>query len=713
MSVKNTNSHPEMLEWQYRTLISELSHVTLHAQDDSCPCNQVHLGDDGKYPGEFCLGKHLLNVQSLALETALMDSPHADMLDDLASEALEFHETAKKIYCKGGTWPDLAKWSRDARKKLEPVYYACSTKKGKLSDVVTLLDYQPNRPKGLLVQAEVSGIVPKEFEKFKVQVDLKRHPAWNIKDAPTTNNPRDLQKFFRLMRTADREWILVICLNTTLQLTGLFEMSIGNADSAILSPMEVARVALLTNATTVILAHNHPSGDPRPSDADRRTFAAVKTALKMFEIEVPDFMVVGHKQDYSIAGEKTLNAPEISIHQAAPIGQGVLMDPGAVKISGTCDSGTCAIKVSATNKIESSTSSLKNLDKIIKDVEARAAKKGAAVSNKTFALGINGVTKYNFEYRIVRLNDLVVSHDPFTFVPNPTYPQELQPRLRERSATQLQVKTIAANLEPDALLVDYKSIDRGAPIVGPDMVVESGNGRIMALTLAAKEFPDVYAKYKLKLAEVSPSFGVSTAGVENPVLVRVRLTKVSRKQFAEEANSSTTIETSAVEKARTDAEKITQSMLSSLEVLEGEAIEDALRSARNRSFVTSFLNKLSQNEQAKLVDAKGILNQDGVRRMAMAIFVATFRGDVGLKLAEKFFESTDVNVRNVFGGITRALGILAQAETLAASGERASDYSIGEDLAKAISVYSSIKKTPGMTVDKYLKQASMLDRELN
>ncbi len=531
---KNTTSAPTMLEWQYRTLISELSHVTLHAQDDSCPCNQVHLGDNGKYPGEYCLGKHLLNVQGLALETALMDQSHADMLDSLASEALEHHETAKKIYCKGGTWPDLAQWSRDARKNLEPVYYACSTKKAKLSDV------------------DVDAIA-------------------------------------------------------------------------------------------------------------------------------------------------------------------VLMDPGAVKLSGKCDSGTCAIKVSAVNKIEANTSSLKNLDKIIKDVEARAAKKSTAAiaTNKTFALGINGVTRYEFEYRIVDLKDLIVSHDPLTFVPNPGYPQELQPRLRERSATQLQVKTMAANLEPDALLVDYRSIDRGAPIVGNDMIVESGNGRVMALKLAAKDHPEVYSRYKSKLIEVAPTLALSVGKITNPALVRVRLTKVSRKQFAQEANSSTSIESSAIEKAKTDADNITAPMLSSLEVLDGENIEDALRSTRNKQFVTSFLSKLPSNEQAKLVDAKGILNQDGVRRAAMAIFVATFKGDTGLRLAEKFFESTDVNVRNVFNGITRSLGVLSQAESLTAAGEREPSYTIGEDLARVISVFSNVKKTPGMTVDKYLKQSSMLDRELN
>lgn len=338
-----------------------------------------------------------------------------------------------------------------------------------------------------------------------------------------------------------------------------------------------------------------------------------------------------------------------------------------------------------------------------------------ASSSKTFATGITGLTRYEFEFKIADATKLIASNNPFTFAPNPKYPKELQPRLRERVATRLQVENIAANLEPDALLTDYKSIDRGAPIVGSDGVVESGNGRVMAIILAAKQHPEVYAKYKEALKAVAPSYALSVELVDKfkvPMLVRERLTKVDRKQFVEESNISTTIESSPIEKARTDAAKLTLDMLTSLELLEGEAIEDALRSLRNKPFVSAFLSKLPANEQARLVDAHGVLNQDGVRRVAMAIFVATFRGDVGLRLAERFFESADVNVRNCFNGITRSLGALARAESITASGDHQRDYSIGADLAKAITVFSAIKKTPGMTVAKYLAQAQILEREL-
>ncbi len=120
--VTKTSAKP-MLSWQYRGLLAELSQITMHSISEDCPCNQVDLD-----PPEYCLGKHLLNVSSLASETELMDETNADMLADLSSEALAHHEKAKTIYCKGGEWPELARWSRNWRKKIEGIYYACGAK---------------------------------------------------------------------------------------------------------------------------------------------------------------------------------------------------------------------------------------------------------------------------------------------------------------------------------------------------------------------------------------------------------------------------------------------------------------------------------------------------------------------------------------------------------------------------------------------------------
>ena len=63
---------------------------------------------------------------------------------------------------------------------------------------------------------------------------------------------------------------------------------------------------------------------------------------------------------------------------------------------------------------------------------------------------------------------------------NPLYPSELQPRDRTREASRQQIERMADDLKPELLGESYKLSD-GAPIIGPDNVVESGNGRTLAI----------------------------------------------------------------------------------------------------------------------------------------------------------------------------------------------------------------------------------------
>ncbi len=337
------------------------------------------------------------------------------------------------------------------------------------------------------------------------------------------------------------------------------------------------------------------------------------------------------------------------------------------------------------------------------------------VSNITFAMGANGLTRYEFRFKVIGVEKLAVSHDPHTFEPNPDYPPDLQPRLRGRAATRIQVEKIAQHLDPDALITDFHVLDRGAPIVGPDNVVESGNGRVMGIMRAVTDHPDVYDNYRATMLDRIGGLGLrpeTLYKVNAPILVRERISDVDRVAFSQEANTSVSIAPSAIEQARTDAPRITLEMLESLQVGENQGLADALRQSRNQPIVARFLAKLPEQEQARLVDAKGLLNQDGVQRMTMAVFVSVFIGDAGLRLAEMAFETIHLEVRNVISGIEQALGPLARAENLIKEGHRRTELSIGDDLAKAANTYASIKRTPELTVTKYIDQGQMLEREL-
>src|SRR3990167_5208240 len=125
MTTKTFTSPSDMLQWQYRSILEELNELQRHSQDSSCPCL---LSDTG----EFCLHKHSLGLHTLAKETASMDKTNASMLETLAEEALDQHNALKdRITCgkEHRDEKDTVEWSRQWRKKIEPIYYSCETPK--------------------------------------------------------------------------------------------------------------------------------------------------------------------------------------------------------------------------------------------------------------------------------------------------------------------------------------------------------------------------------------------------------------------------------------------------------------------------------------------------------------------------------------------------------------------------------------------------------
>jgi SWI/SNF-related matrix-associated actin-dependent regulator 1 of chromatin subfamily A len=167
------------------------------------------------------------------------------------------------------------------------------------------ITYPKNTMKGYQLDDSATvtptSIIPKEWAKYTVSLKLERSPEWSAEKAPIVQSPRDCQRFFTEMRKADREYCLVICVDTHHHLIGLFELSIGDNDSALVNAMEVCRIAAKSGAVDVLMAHNHPSGDPTPSDADREVFKKVRDALVLMRVQLLDFFVVGQHQDYGIA----------------------------------------------------------------------------------------------------------------------------------------------------------------------------------------------------------------------------------------------------------------------------------------------------------------------------------------------------------------------------------------------------------------------------
>ena len=106
--------------------------------------------------------------------------------------------------------------------------------------------------------------------------------------------PYDVAKFLRkLIGDKDREYFAVLCLDTGLKINGYEIVSIGTLNSALVHPREVFKTAIKTNASEIILGHNHPSGDTNPSKEDIEITKRLKEAGNILGIPIIDHVIVG------------------------------------------------------------------------------------------------------------------------------------------------------------------------------------------------------------------------------------------------------------------------------------------------------------------------------------------------------------------------------------------------------------------------------------
>jgi DNA repair protein RadC len=99
------------------------------------------------------------------------------------------------------------------------------------------------------------------------------------------------------MRLLDHESVRVICLNARHKVLAVEEVTRGTLDESLFHPREAFRPALARQAHAVILVHNHPSGDPRPSNADLQVTRRLKDAGELLQIHVLDHVILGAPHD--------------------------------------------------------------------------------------------------------------------------------------------------------------------------------------------------------------------------------------------------------------------------------------------------------------------------------------------------------------------------------------------------------------------------------
>jgi DNA repair protein RadC len=144
---------------------------------------------------------------------------------------------------------------------------------------------------GATKPAPIQYKIPAEFK----VVRLRECPV----DNPQIETPPQIVDFWRKHVVPaswfkdDRECLCVFLLNTRRRLIGFELVSQGTLDTLLLRGCEVLRVATIYNASAIIIAHNHPSGDPSPSEADIKVTRDLIRAGQYLKIPLLDSVIIG------------------------------------------------------------------------------------------------------------------------------------------------------------------------------------------------------------------------------------------------------------------------------------------------------------------------------------------------------------------------------------------------------------------------------------
>jgi DNA repair protein RadC len=107
------------------------------------------------------------------------------------------------------------------------------------------------------------------------------------------NTPEQVAAICADMRGLDREAFEVLCLSTKNKLLARVHVSLGSLNASICHPREIFKSAIVANAASVVLVHNHPSGDPTPSGADCQLVRRLCRAGEVLGLDVVDSVVLG------------------------------------------------------------------------------------------------------------------------------------------------------------------------------------------------------------------------------------------------------------------------------------------------------------------------------------------------------------------------------------------------------------------------------------
>lgn len=142
------------------------------------------------------------------------------------------------------------------------------------------------------------------------EIELVYKTVIKASDRPVINASHDsfelLKEFWNFDKIDFVEQFKILLLNRRNRVLGLIEISSGGVSGTIADIKLIFSAALKANATSIILTHNHPSGDARPSKADIQMTERIKMAGQLLDIAVTDHIIVTSEGYFSFADEMIL-----------------------------------------------------------------------------------------------------------------------------------------------------------------------------------------------------------------------------------------------------------------------------------------------------------------------------------------------------------------------------------------------------------------------
>lgn len=172
---------------------------------------------------------------------------------------------------------------------------------------VTLLDQSGGTVRGLsalphATVAGVPGMTAAAADRLRAVLELAyRHAGEAIPERAPARGPRDIAAHCARMGELPVEEFHVLVLDAQHRITRDITVTRGILDSSLVHPREVFREVIAERAAAVVLVHNHPSGDPTPSSADREVTTQLVAAGRLLDIPVHDHVIIGRGRYVSFA----------------------------------------------------------------------------------------------------------------------------------------------------------------------------------------------------------------------------------------------------------------------------------------------------------------------------------------------------------------------------------------------------------------------------